>query len=106
VADRDRERVSGVRRRRRRLQPEDRLRHLLHLLLLRPAVAADGLWTSKTNEGGELVESCTIVTTSPNELAAPVHDRMSVILPVELEQDWLDQEISKEHALSCFTVSG
>jgi putative SOS response-associated peptidase YedK len=25
---------------------------------------------------------------------------MTVILPVELEQDWLDPDISKEHALS------
>jgi putative SOS response-associated peptidase YedK len=59
-----------------------------------------GLWTFKTDEEGELVESCTIITTSPNELVAPVHDRMPVILPVELEQEWLDPEISKEHALS------
>jgi putative SOS response-associated peptidase YedK len=59
-----------------------------------------GLWTCKTDDQGELVESCTIITTSPNELVAPVHDRMPVILPVELEQEWLDPEISKEHALS------
>jgi putative SOS response-associated peptidase YedK len=59
-----------------------------------------GLWTYKTNDEGELVESCTIITTSPNELVAPVHDRMPVILPVELEREWLDPEISKEHALS------
>jgi putative SOS response-associated peptidase YedK len=59
-----------------------------------------GLWTCKTDEEGELVESCTIITTSPNDLVAPVHDRMPVILPVELEQEWLDPEINKEHALS------
>jgi putative SOS response-associated peptidase YedK len=29
-----------------------------------------------------------------------VHDRKPVILPVELEAEWLDPEISKEHALS------
>jgi putative SOS response-associated peptidase YedK len=59
-----------------------------------------GLWTGKTDDQGELVESCTVITTSPNELVAPVHDRMPVILSVELEQEWLDPEISKEHALS------
>ena len=59
-----------------------------------------GLWTCKTDDQGELVESCTIITTSPNELVAPVHDRMPVILPVELEREWLDPEISKEHATS------
>jgi putative SOS response-associated peptidase YedK len=59
-----------------------------------------GLWTCKTDDDGQLIESCTIVTTSPNELVAPVHDRMPVILPIELEHEWLDPEISKEHALS------
>jgi putative SOS response-associated peptidase YedK len=33
-------------------------------------------------------------------LVAPVHDRMPVILPRELEVDWLDLDVSKEHALS------
>lgn len=59
-----------------------------------------GLWTCKTDDQGEMIESCTIITTSPNELVAPVHDRMPVILPVDLEHEWLDPEISKEHALS------
>jgi putative SOS response-associated peptidase YedK len=46
------------------------------------------------------LESCTIVTTTPNELVAPVHDRMPVILPRELEADWLDPGVAKEHALA------
>ena len=60
-----------------------------------------GLWTSRFDpESGELVESCTIVTTSPNSLVVPVHDRMPVILPCSLEDDWLDPDLSREHALS------
>jgi putative SOS response-associated peptidase YedK len=60
-----------------------------------------GLWTSRTDPAsGELVESCTIVTTAPNPLVAPVHDRMPVILPRGLEDEWLDPDISREHALS------
>ena len=43
MADGDRQRVRGVRGRRLGLQPEDRLHHPLHLLLLGPAVAADHL---------------------------------------------------------------
>jgi putative SOS response-associated peptidase YedK len=40
-----------------------------------------GLWTSRRDEEtGEIIESCTIITTVPNELVAPVHDRMPVIL--------------------------
>jgi putative SOS response-associated peptidase YedK len=60
-----------------------------------------GLWTSRTDdESGEIIESCTIITTTPNELVAPVHDRMPVILPSGVESVWLDSTISKEHALS------
>ncbi len=60
-----------------------------------------GLWTSRTDEEtGEILESCTIVTTRPNELVAPVHDRMPVILPTGAENAWLDPLTSKEHALS------
>ena len=60
-----------------------------------------GLWTSRTDdETGKAVESCTIITTGPNELVAPVHDRMPVILPLGSEEVWLDPTISKEHALS------
>jgi putative SOS response-associated peptidase YedK len=52
------------------------------------------LWTGWADrETGELVESCTIITTTPNELVAPVHDRMPVILSPELEQHWLDPEV-------------
>jgi putative SOS response-associated peptidase YedK len=60
-----------------------------------------GLWTARTDqETGEIIESCTIITTTPNELVAPVHDRMPVILPAGAEAVWLDPTISKEHALS------
>jgi putative SOS response-associated peptidase YedK len=60
-----------------------------------------GLWTSRTDEAtGEILESCTIITTRPNELVAAVHDRMPVILRAEAESVWLDPAISKEHALS------
>ena len=60
-----------------------------------------GLWTGRVDPvSGDLVESCTIVTTRSNELVSPVHDRMPVILPRELEDEWLDPDISREHALA------
>ncbi len=60
-----------------------------------------GLWTARTeDETGEVIESCTIITTQPNELVAPIHDRMPVIIPTDAEAVWLDPSISKEHALS------
>jgi putative SOS response-associated peptidase YedK len=36
------------------------------------------------------VESFTIITTEPNELVRPVHNRMPVILRPEDEEQWLD----------------
>ncbi len=64
------------------------------------AFAFAGLWTCRTDDAGERVESCTVVTTRPNELVAPVHDRMPVILPCDLESVWLDPELPREHALA------
>ncbi|MBI3011546.1 MAG: SOS response-associated peptidase family protein [Candidatus Omnitrophica bacterium] len=42
--------------------------------------------------------SCTIITTTPNELLAPIHDRMPVILPRESETTWLSDGLGPEQA--------
>jgi putative SOS response-associated peptidase YedK len=80
----------------------DGKKHPIHFHLSgREPFAFAGLWTSRTDdESGKIIESCTIITTTPNELVAPVHDRMPVILPTGAEAVWLDPAISKEHALS------
>jgi len=50
-----------------------------------------GLWSSWSDRATDrTVESCTIVTTTPNELAATVHSRMPVILSREAHGAWLD----------------
>lgn len=49
-----------------------------------------GLWERWAETGGEAVESCTIVTTTPNELLAPIHDRMPAIVEPGLYARWLD----------------
>jgi putative SOS response-associated peptidase YedK len=49
-----------------------------------------GLWDSWRGPDGQSVESCTILTTTPNELLADVHDRMPVILARERRDSWLD----------------
>ncbi len=60
-----------------------------------------GLWTSRVEEEtGERTDSCTIITTRPNDLVAPAHDRMPVILPADLESVWLDPDLPREHALA------
>ena len=43
-------------------------------------------------EPGEVIETCTILTTVANEAVAPVHDRMPVILPSEAVDPWLAGE--------------
>ena len=40
---------------------------------------------------GETVETFTIITTSPNGLVSPVHDRMPVILTPEAGEAWLEK---------------
>jgi putative SOS response-associated peptidase YedK len=40
-------------------------------------------------DGGK-VESFTIITTAPNDLIRPIHNRMPVILLREDEEQWLD----------------
>lgn len=59
-----------------------------------------GLWSSWTDpESREPFETCTIVTTEPNELAARVHDRMPVILPAGARADWLDPAAERQSLL-------
>jgi putative SOS response-associated peptidase YedK len=48
-----------------------------------------GLW-ERWGEGDQVVRSCTLLTTGPNELMAPIHDRMPVIVAREEYDRWLD----------------
>lgn len=49
-----------------------------------------GIWDRWKSAAGELVESCSILTTTPNALLADIHDRMPVILRNEDHDLWLD----------------
>lgn len=52
------------------------------------AMAMAGLWD--VWEGpNETISSVTILTTEPNELMEPIHDRMPVVLPRAAESAWL-----------------
>jgi putative SOS response-associated peptidase YedK len=48
-----------------------------------------GLWEAWRPDDTPVL-SCTIITTRPNELVAPIHNRMPVILPREAYDLWLD----------------
>ncbi|WP_049899245.1 SOS response-associated peptidase [Halococcus agarilyticus] len=45
------------------------------------------------------VETFTIVTTEPNSVIEPLHDRMAVVLPPDGEQRWLDGEADGKELL-------
>ena len=59
--------------------------------------AMAGIWENWTSDKdgkdfaeGDVLETFTIVTTTPNEAVKRLHDRMPVILPPDLWSDWLD----------------
>jgi len=64
-------------------------------------IPADGFYEWKKANAGlfdiwhhneiEII-SCTIITTSPNKVVAPIHDRMPVILSRDNEMKWLAEE--------------
>jgi putative SOS response-associated peptidase YedK len=58
-----------------------------------------GLWDSWRSPDGRQIRTCTIITTQPNEIVAPIHDRMPVILSADARSLWLDNAIQDEHAL-------
>jgi putative SOS response-associated peptidase YedK len=60
-----------------------------HLKDHRPFAFA-GLWEHCKPPEGEPVETCTIVTTEPNELQAKYHDRMPLILHPDDYARWVD----------------
>ena len=59
-----------------------------------------GLWDLWKSPDGEHIRSCTIITTEPNDLVAPIHNRMPAILLPGAYADWLDPDMRDEQALS------
>lgn len=51
-----------------------------------------GLWENSKDADGNPIRTYTILTTTPNSLVQPVHNRMPVILRPELHQEWLAPE--------------
>lgn len=63
-----------------------------------------GIWAAlparASGPDGEKLHSCAIVTTEPNDLVRPIHDRMPVILAPDLEAAWLDPEADEGELLA------
>lgn len=47
------------------------------------------LWDTWEHDG-DILKSCAVITTTANATMAPIHTRMPVFLPRELEEAWLD----------------
>jgi putative SOS response-associated peptidase YedK len=58
----------------------------------RQIMALAGLWETWRSPAGERIRSFAIVTTTPNELCAELHNRMPVVLAPEAWPVWLGEE--------------
>ena len=58
-----------------------------------------GLWEQWQPPEEETIESCTILTTEPNELLRPIHNRMPVILSPASYDQWLDPTVQQTEPL-------
>lgn len=73
--------------------PDEKVPHRIYLKD-EEMFAFAGLWDLWEHDGNALI-SCTIVTTSPNQICSRIHDRMPVILPKEQEWSWLNDPTDK-----------
>lgn len=69
----------------------------IHLASGRPFAIA-GLW-ARWSKGEIPLETFTLLTTAPNEVAGRIHDRMPVILAPDEYDRWLDPELSDPEVL-------
>jgi putative SOS response-associated peptidase YedK len=65
-------------------------------------LALAGLFAAYNTPEGQVTRSCVIITTTPNEVVAPIHDRMPVILAREDEEAWLNPDEAESEALLPF----
>lgn len=59
-----------------------------------------GIWEEYETVNGEIQHTFLILTTSPNEIAAEIHDRMPVILNRQMEKKWLDNYTPESELLA------
>jgi len=62
-------------------------------------MAMAGLWESWRAPNGSVLRTTCVITTSANEVMAPIHERMPVIIAPENWCDWLDGPAEKVSAL-------
>lgn len=70
----------------------------VHLKDTRPFGLA-GLYSDWRSPEGQVIRTCTIITTETNRLLEPIHDRMPVIISREDRGLWLDPEVHDPRTL-------
>lgn len=58
-----------------------------------------GIWERWKDAEGQVLTTCSVITTRPNELMRPIHNRMPVVLPQEHWKTWLDPQVDNAEAL-------
>jgi len=61
-----------------------------------------GLWERWKNPAGQWIKTCSILTTTPNAVTSPIHDRMPVILERDHYDLWLDPGMKDTKVVSDF----
>lgn len=67
-------------------------------------LAMAGLWESWRTPEGEILRTCCILTTGPNALMEPIHDRMPVMIDPADYSFWLDPGMAEPEALQPLMV--
>ena len=49
-----------------------------------------GIWSKWSSSDGAELESCCVLTTEPNDLVKPFHNRMPVVVPDGYEEQWTE----------------
>lgn len=63
-----------------------------------------GLWERWRGADDTVIESCTLLTTGPNELMRPLHNRMPAILRPQDYNLWLDPEVQRPDLLQAVLI--
>jgi len=63
-----------------------------------------GLW-DKWERDGEILFTCTIITTEANEYMRPIHHRMPIIIPRNQEDIWLSHQFDHPYNVQQFLMS-
>lgn len=58
-----------------------------------------GIYETWYSPEGNKLSTCAIITTGPNDLMKPIHDRMPVIIPESEYDKWLDRKITETEVL-------